>query len=150
MWTYVETRLTPGFAITRIDRMHDDTVPAMHGIDTEYAHRATGETGTLALRSLPYFPPRDAPLLAAAGLGSTAARRLQMRATAGKRAGVLLRVGMDRWYYWRALSAESWPYDVRSWPADQAIRATNGKWEGVAFDGEMLAQCLITHDGYPY
>lgn len=148
MWTYLQGRMEPHFTLRRTAAIADGTAASVNAVDIEYEHAATRACGTLALRSLSFFPAT--PLLATAGLGSHAARRLHERATSGEPAGVLLRVGIDQWYYWRAQTLESWPHDVRLRLVEDAIACANFRWERGPLDMERLTQCLITHDGFSY
>lgn len=145
MWTYLRERLAKDFKLTRITDRSQEGVA-----DVVYLHRASRIAGWLELKALSYLPTKSKlGLLGYAELRQDQSIFLNDWARNNGHAGVLLRVGLDRWYYWRALGNHSWASDIRSWPTEDAIRYANGKWDSV-LDVEMLTQCMISDDGFAY
>ena len=149
LWNDLTRTLRRSFLI---ESYADPRWPDDPAADMLYGHHRTGKAGFLALRGLPAFP-RVGGLLSAAGLSVVQAAWLSKWASLAPTmaTGVLLRVGPEQTYYWRANAGVTWPAQAVAWPTEQALGCTNGRWESrSAFDSGELANCLISDDGFPF
>jgi hypothetical protein len=120
MWEYLQPKLKPFLHVERLtDRFNDgipDTLWTLKPVDQQGNHKfhTDGQplTGLLELKWLKALPKdlSTTPVLTYGGHGLQPAQAFWLNRWArnGGRCGILLRVGTEDWYYWRADGRPEW------------------------------------------